>query len=109
MSVWCKRWRATINVPKTDYIVHIHQGHQQVAVYMGNTPLVQVDVKKCLGVILDEALTFKPHIDHIITVALNKLNKVGTVFHGVSVETSLYIYAAIVRPHLEDLPNLVRW
>ncbi len=44
MSVWCKRWRATINVPKTDYIVHSREGHQQVAVYMGNTPLVQVDV-----------------------------------------------------------------
>ncbi len=79
MSVWCKRWRATINVPKTDYIVHSHQGHQQVAVYMGNPPLVQVDVKKCLGVILDEAFTFKPHIDHIVTIALSTLNKLGTI------------------------------
>ncbi len=45
MSVWRKRWRATINVPKTDYIVYSHQGHQQLAVYIGNTPLVEFDVK----------------------------------------------------------------
>ncbi len=101
MSVWCQRWKATINFPKTDYIVHSLQGNQQVAVDMSNTPLVQVDVKKCLGVILDEALTFKPDIDHIVTVALSTLNKVGTVFHGTSVETFLHIYAAIVCPHVE--------
>ncbi len=77
--------------PRTSTISRLHRQH----------PACGIRCKKCLGVILDETLTFKPHIDHIVTVALSTLKKVGTVFNGASVETSFHIYAAIVRPHLK--------
>ena len=56
---------------------------------------------RCLGVILDEKLTFRDHIDHICGIALSNLNKISAIFKGASIEMCLHLYTCYVRPHLE--------
>ncbi len=95
-----------------DFIVPNRQGHQQVVVYMSLTCSIkkwklQFNAKICLEVILDKALTFKAHVNHIVTVALITLINVEIDFQGATVETALHIYATIILK--EDLPYLVGW
>ena len=59
---WCNKWRLIINIQKTEVICFSAFNHTDIEVKLGNTTLNQVNVKPCLGVMIDENLAFNLHI-----------------------------------------------
>ena len=98
---WCSEWRMSINLGKTEVLCHHTRNSHASNIVLNGTKVNQVKSKKCLGVFLDEVLTFKDHIDYICDVAFHNLNKVGLLFKGATVEMCIQLYNCFVRPHLE--------
>ncbi len=68
---------------------------------MNGTILKQVTKKICLGVIVDENLTYEDHIDSICSSALKTPNKLGPAIKSANTEMSIHLYKTHIRPHLE--------
>ncbi len=65
VSVWCYKWKTTINLMKTDVQHFTRSMDKKITVQRNGTILKQVTKKRCLGVIVDENLTYNDHIDSI--------------------------------------------
>jgi ribonuclease HI len=98
---WCRKWRQRINTSKTEVLNHTRACHSNVNVVSGNKRIIQVSSKKHLGIILDEGLNFKAHLDHLCSTMLRSLNSLSPVIRGCSIELSLRLYEAQIKPHLE--------
>ena len=66
-----------------------------------NHVLEHVDEERDLGVIIDGPLTFNSHIDAKIAKANSFLGLIRRNFHYLDLDSTLRLYKAFVRPHLE--------
>ena len=101
---WCNKWRLKVNGPKTKYMLHApkHEAdNSQVKMYLGNCEIERVDSFRCLGVILDDQLSFGAHVDQICAAALKAIHASSALFPQASAEMGLSIYSTKIRPHLE--------
>lgn len=105
VDVWCKRNGMTLNVSKCECIsfTRRHQQNTHVHEYrIGDQCLRRVATVKDLGVVLDSGMTFKPHINQVVSRASSMLGFVkrqSKCFSCPYVTKSLY--CALVRPLLE--------
>ena len=98
---WCKLWRITINFDKTKFLLFSNDTCQPlIQLNQQCTPLEQVTEKRMLGIIVDNKLSFKQHIDKITTNA-KKSASVLSLFRYLSVQKLVTIYKVLVRPTLE--------
>ncbi len=72
-----------------------------MSILLSGTPLNQVTSKYCLGVILDESLSFNLHIEHICSTDLRALIKGRNTICMMLYWGSSTTLQAKVRPHLE--------
>ncbi len=101
ITAWCRKWRMTVSVAKTDIMIHSKNPNTSATVRMNGTALKSVTTKKCLGIILDPKMTLKQHVDYVCSTALGALHRTASLFSGCSVELSLHLYKSLVRSHLE--------
>ena len=106
LEKFCSKWRIGLNADKT-WALNFYQDSKHK-----NTPRLwlkneQIKFKKefkFLGVTFDEKLTFKPHIENIISRAKKRLNLLKTIRGkdwGASPATLMNTYKSYVRPILE--------
>jgi hypothetical protein len=74
--------------------------------YVLETNGFEVEINKCnqekdLGVIFDSKLAFDAHIQSCISKANRTLRIIKRTFTYLDKESFLYLYKALVRPHLE--------
>ena len=74
---WSLKWRLLINVPKTAAICFTKKSHKTVNVKMNNREIQQVKEKRVLGVVLDENLNYKSHIQLSAAKAKSALGKLA--------------------------------
>ena len=104
INQWTVKNRLPISIPKTEVILFSSKGHRDIVVHMNGRPLTQVTEKRILGVILDEKLTYKSHIQATSRRAAGALAKVSIFSKeskGATAEIMTLLYTAWVRPHLE--------
>ena len=99
---WCIRWRVTINLSKTKYMIFSKNSSTTLNIRFQPhfPPLEAVQTKRALGIIIDNKLSFK---DHINTIAANakKSSNVLATFHSLNTQSLCNLYKAIIRPKME--------
>jgi len=101
---WCKTWLLHLNVQKCKFIRF--GGNSQKPNYTiwdesKQLSLEGVSQEKDLGVIFDENLTFRSHVDLKIKTAARNLALIRNSFKYADRSTFLLLYKSLVRPHLE--------
>ena len=69
LQTWCLKWQISINISKTNYIIFYDKEKMppppSIPVTIDRKSLIKVKAKRVLGIIIDEDLTFTPHIERI--------------------------------------------
>ena len=100
---WCSKWRQTCSQSKTEIMAFTPRGHAPVTVRLNNIPLKQVNVKRCLGVHVDENMNFKVQAIEAGargSAALRKVSVFTRDLGGASMEVLTALYTACVRTHM---------
>ena len=108
---WSNDWGLKLNPSKCKAMTLTLRLKPVIGTYsMDGAAIGRVHVMRDLGVILDEKLTFGPHIDSVISKANRSLGllirsfqtgKNGSSLHGVNPKTIVGVYCATVRSILE--------
>ncbi len=99
---WFKCNKLSLNINKTNYIVfHLNKKPvHHITLKIDGKDLVRVKSSKFLGVLLDESLNFKCHIEHLLI----KLSKyVGLFFklrYFLPLSALLILYKTLFEPHI---------
>jgi len=110
-TTWCSKWGLTINSRKTQAIVFIPPRHRsrvrgnpnRLNIQVSHEPVIPSKQVTYLGIIFDHHLTWRPHLQKIISNATNRLNLqkrlLGTTW-GLKPTTIINTYKAFLRPVL---------
>ena len=99
------KWPLNISAPKTEAMVLGKKESPKIVVKLGNSTLKQVSSKKCLGIVIDEKLSFNEHADYVAhksRAALNKIRcllayvKSAEVIHAVTSSAKLIWLVSIL-------------
>ena len=104
ISRWLTINKLTLNISKTKYMVISNKKKppdNDFQIKFDNVCLEKCTSYKYLGVLVDEKLSWKPHIDHIC----NKISKMCGIFSKLRYTTNLHllksVYYALVASHLQ--------
>lgn len=96
---WCDMWGFRISTEKT-VAVPFTNSNATVNLKVNGNPIKCVKETKFLGMIFDRKLTWRSHIDHVVTKCKKRLNLMRAVsgkHWGASQKTLLLIYRALIR------------
>ena len=103
LCVWFQANKLSLNTNKTNYILFSHKNMKtdpNISLCMQGIKIERVESTKFLGVVIDEKLTWKKHIDYIklkIAKALGVMNRVrNTLPHKIL----LLLYQTLILPLL---------
>ena len=69
IQTWCLKWQIPINISKANYIIFYDKKklppRPSIPVTIDENSLTKVKAKRVLGTIINEDLTFTPHIEYI--------------------------------------------
>ena len=68
LQTWCLKWQISITISKTNYIIFYGKKKlpppPSIPVTINGSSFTKVKAKRVLGIIIDEDLTFNPHVEH---------------------------------------------
>ena len=76
-------------------------GNEEVNGEINGKPIPRVHRVKPLGLLIDEHLTWKDHVDEVVKKILKAIGALKRVRPFISVKTALLIYHALIRPHFD--------
>ena len=92
LQSWCKKWQIEINPTKTKYMVFYNKKKllqtPSLPVVIDEVPVSKVSNKRALGIIIDEDLSFTPHIEFITKKCKQAYNRL-TLFLSINPHLSL--------------------
>ncbi|XP_060578916.1 uncharacterized protein LOC132735901, partial [Ruditapes philippinarum] len=101
---WAQKWGFKISETKTVGIVFGNQKKHNLNVSLGGTPINFVKTVRFLGLLLDEKLTFGPHIKDLVNRCKKDLNVMrmlkGTDF-GTDKNSLLLLYKSLIRSKID--------
>ena len=97
---WFRANKLSLNVSKTNYMLFSsktpnHQNH----ISIDNNNISQVHTTKCLGITIDDKLTWNHHIDNITTKASHATGTIYRVRHHLPQRILKSLYNTLVLPH----------
>ena len=105
VSEWVECNRLKLNVDKTQFLVLCRRRRVKeladVAVELNGSPLIRSTEVKCLGVLLDDMLTWKAQINSLKRKAYGGLRKLKRLHNVLPPAIKKKLYNAMVLPHLE--------
>ena len=105
VAVWTKHNRLVLNVKKTKVMLLSTRQrlgtveNKKLSVKMNGVELERVTQYKCLGVIIDESLSFKYHIESIVKTMQQKLGMVRRIKHLFTQDQLSKLYWGFILPH----------
>ena len=95
---WCSDNKLTINIDKTCYSI-FHKPNQKIPALLNNIKINNNIIKreeksKYLGILIDETLSFKPHITELITKLTKIVNSFKIVKHYVPIKNRMLLFDA---------------
>ena len=102
---WFKTSKLSVNASKTNFMIMgtIHQTSKpknNIKVILDNVELSRVNKTKFLGVLIDENLTWKDHIDAISKTMSRNIGMINKLKHFVPKRILLSLYYTLVMPYL---------
>ena len=103
IAKWTRNNTLTINAKKTKYIITStsHKSFPNIALTLNEEVLDRTRSYKYLGVILDENLTYKDHINHIATTVNKKTRTLRRLSHFLPKKIIIMLYKSLILPHLD--------
>ena len=101
---WTRKWRQNLNIQKTEVMAFTQKGHIPIDIKTDQIQLKQVTEKRILGVILDENLSYIPHVEACTAKALGHVTKLSVLTNGLrgaNAELLITLFKTCVRPTLE--------
>lgn len=101
--LWLYKWRLTNNPDKNKLFIPFHNNNIQ-NIIIQNVELKPTKNIKYLGILLDQNLIFKDHLEEKEKEILNRAKYFSSLVHkekGISIQTAIKIYKAICRSLLE--------
>ena len=102
---WAKLWGFKINIGKTKAMVHTLKTYNNPIIQLDEIPIKFVSKKKYLGLIIDSPrLTWKHHIDYLITKCIPSINVMKSFANhawGADRKILLNYYKAVIRSKLD--------
>ena len=101
---WCARNKLTINANKTKSMLigskqKVHNTDLNVSI--AGSSVVKVNCVKCLGVIIDESLSWGPHVEYVKKTVSSKLGMLNRIRNYVPHSSLLSLFVCLVTPSLD--------
>jgi hypothetical protein len=100
MEGWCKKWNIKINDDKTQAVSFSERLRRVEAhIMLKGRAITFVDTVKYLGVTFDRKITWKTHIDWIVTKCLRTFLQIYSLLKSdkLSTKTKITLYKALIR------------
>jgi hypothetical protein len=103
LDIWMKSNKLSVNISKTNYIIFRPRQKKinlNLVIQYNNQMITQKQYIKCLGVYIDEHLSWKEHINYICN---NIAKSVGIIYRSryrLSSATRLSLYYTLIYPYL---------
>ena len=98
---WMHANRLTLSAPKSFYQLYVGGGtNQNLDIRVGNMKLRRAQTVKNLGVLVDENMKFKSHIDKVSAIASRNLGIISRAKHLLTHKLRLTLYNALIMPYL---------
>ena len=100
---WSSKWLVTFNPSKTESMImgFKHHKSEHPKLYLHNTPIINVNKHKHIGLWLEDNLGWHVHVHDICTKAQHRLNYLKQLKFRISRNTLEKIYFTFIRPILE--------
>ena len=107
---WCNANFLSLNVKKTVYMV-FHGVRKKLcldnlSISIAGTPLTRVASSKFLGVVIDDHLSFKSHINHIVKKISSNIGLISRIRRYITSKIAITLYYSFIYPYLNDC-NLI--
>ena len=107
LNRWLVANRLSLSVAKTEFmVIGSHQrvrasGNEEINVEISGKSITRVHKVKSLGLLIDEHLTWKDHVDETVKKISKAIGALKRVRPFISVKTALQIYHALIRPYFD--------
>ena len=107
LNRWLVANRLSLSVTKTEFmVIGSHQrirvsGNEEIIVEINGKSITRVHKAKSLGLLIDEHLTWKDHVDEVVKKISKAIGALKRVRPFISVKTALQIYHALIWPHFD--------
>ena len=106
LELWLIANKLTLNALKTEYMIigtrqKIASLIEDVALSIGGISLCKVRHVKCLGVTIDENLTWKKHVDNVIKKVSIGMGLLRRTRNFLTEKQLITIYHSIIEPHFD--------
>ena len=100
---WFIANKLTLNLKKTKLIQFTHNSisaEKDISITIDNTTIESVNYHKFLGIIIDNKLSWKEHINYLSNKILKLIYIMKSIKHLVTPDTLKTIYTSLIQPHL---------
>ena len=116
ISIWAYKWKMSFNLDSKKHAQEVlfsrkNSNITSPIIYFNNVQVQRANQQKHLGIILDDKLNFKCHIDKVLTKTSKSIAVIKRLRNFLPRKSLITIYKAIIRPHLDygdilyDQPN----
>ena len=108
LANWLKFKQLKLNISKTKYLL-ISSAHSRydVNIEIDGETIERVNELKYLGVIIDDKLTFKSHIDNVIKKMAKKYGVLCRLKNDLTLNSKILLYKSIISPHIDFCPSIL--
>ena len=101
ISQWIRANKLSLNIQKTNYMIFSNSLDSLPSdIVLDNAPLKEVSHTKFLGVIVDNQLTWKLHIDNICKIISRNIGIIYRLKFVLPQSTLLMLYSSLILPYL---------
>ena len=107
VSSWLASNKLSLNVAKSNFLSFSFIKHTTIKLNINNIPLIEKQNTKYLGVIIDNKLDWKTHIQAVNTKLSKGIGLLSRIRHHVPKNVLKSLYYSFINPHIEY--KLLNW
>ena len=102
VSGWMQRNRLSLNVEKSSFmLIHNKKSKNNIKLQINNSTIQRTEYTKYLGVLVDEKLRWKTHIDQVVKKLSKCMWAICRLRRYTSLTTLKMLYYALAYPHIQ--------
>jgi hypothetical protein len=107
LDKWLKYNKLKLNVDKTKAIIIGNRRGANVQIKIEDEQIVEVEVMKYLGVLIDNQLNFKKNTDFIVKKVAKKVGFLTRIHKKLTKAAKTTIYKTIISPHIDYCASIL--